>query len=78
MTRVIYVLFFLFMLAWILQWNFTSRKVEEIKQSSEHIEKLLGEVSDEMDATLKAIRKRMDDEESWQQVKKRLQPSIEP
>ena len=71
-------MFVLFILIWIFQWSSTSRKVEEIKQTSEHIEKLLDEVSSDLDATLEAIRKRMDDEKSWQQVEKNLRKSNVP
>lgn len=78
MTRAICFLFVLFMLIWIFQWSSTSRKVEEIKQSSEHIEKMLDEVSNDLGATLEAIRKRMDDEESWQQVEKSLRKNNVP
>lgn len=78
MTRAICFMFVLFILIWIFQWSSTSRKVEEIKQSSEHIEKMLDEVSNDLGATLEAIRKRMDDEESWQQVEKSLRKNNVP
>ena len=78
MTRAICFMFVLFILIWIFQWSSTSRKVEEIKQSSEHIEKMLDEVSNDLGATLEAIRKTMDDEKSWQQVEKSLQKSNVP
>lgn len=39
---------------------------------------MLDEVSNDLGATLEAIRKRMDDEKSWQQVEKSLQKSNVP
>lgn len=39
---------------------------------------MLDEVSNDLGATLEAIRKRMDDEESWQQVEKSLRKNNVP
>lgn len=59
MTRLIYFIFFLFMISWLLQYKFTAWKIAEIQRASDHIEKLIEE------RIGKLIAPHLKDQESW-------------